>query len=123
MRVLGTTPSASRKPALAQCVLNSTPPTTDYGAEPHFCEGPVAYTEILRIIPAVAEDPRQSRKDQGGTRREALAVLGVDPDTGKARPIQLAYEKLKSLPRMGTGKVKEAAYVVPEVLSKRYEGD
>lgn len=47
-----------------------------------------------------------------------MAFFGVDPTTGQQRPIQLDYDKLKDLPRKGQGKVKEAAYIVPEVLLK-----
>jgi hypothetical protein len=50
------------------------------------------------------------------TRRDALAFPAIDPITGQQIPIQLAYEKLKSLPRSGLGRVKEAGYVLPRVL-------
>jgi hypothetical protein len=44
--------------------------------------------------------------------------MGIDPLTGKLRPIQLDFDKLKHLPRKGAGKVKEAGFVVREVLEK-----
>ena len=52
------------------------------------------------------------------TRRESLAFPAIDPASGQKIAIQLAYEKLKALPRSGLGRVKEAAYVLPQVLSK-----
>lgn len=44
--------------------------------------------------------------------------MGVDPATGQQRPIQLDYDKLRGLTRRGLGKVKEAAFLVPEVLAR-----
>jgi len=38
--------------------------------------------------------------------------------SGKQQAIQLDYDKLRDLPRKGLGKVKEAGYIVPEVLAK-----
>jgi hypothetical protein len=52
-------------------------------------------------------------------------VDGIDPHTGKKRTIQLSYDKLKSLPRLGKGRVLEAAQIVlPTLLHPTaiYEG-
>jgi len=68
----------------------------------------------MPIILMVAPNPSEHE----GTRRGALAFMGVDPATGRQRPIQLDHDKLKDLPRKGAGKVKEAGFIVPEVLAK-----
>jgi hypothetical protein len=65
----------------------------------------------------VDEESGQDRgEEHSGTRRQALGFLGIDPATGKQRTIQLAYEKIKALKRLGPGKMKDAGYLVPEVL-------
>lgn len=66
----------------------------------------------------LAEAAHVSGDQRGGTRREALAFPGVDPKTGRTVPIQLAFEKIRALPKLGAGKVKEAGFIVPEVLAK-----
>jgi hypothetical protein len=68
--------------------------------------------------PVANQTGKNTGESDGGSRREALAFVGIDPQSGQQRPIQLAYEKLRDLPRRGLGKVKEAGYIVPEVLGK-----
>ena len=65
------------------------------------------------------EEPGQNQsKTLAGTRREALAFEAVDPADGKLRLVQLSYDKIKSLPLLGKGKIMDAGFVVPEILAK-----
>ena len=69
------------------------------------------------IIPLVSGQNPDQGPSHGVTRREGLAFEGLDPFTRKKRAIQLSYEKLRSLPDRGPGKVKEAGFIVKEVLA------
>lgn len=74
---------------------------------------------LVHNPPLVAEQSRHSQGDRNqGTRREGLFVPGIDPVSGRERPIQIDFARLQSLPRLGLGRVKEAAYVLPAVLAR-----
>src|SRR5688500_7928270 len=54
--------------------------------------------------------------DPQPTRREPLAFEAVDGDTGRLVPVQLSYDKLRSLKTAGAGRLYEARDVVREAL-------
>lgn len=44
--------------------------------------------------------------------------MAIDPSSGKQHSVQLDYDKLRHIARLGVGRVKEAGYLVPEVLAR-----
>ena len=54
--------------------------------------------------------------DEGGTRRSAILLDAVDPETGALCKIQLSHDRLNSVARRSLGQAKECAYILPAIL-------
>lgn len=54
--------------------------------------------------------------NEGQGRRERLTLQAIDPETGEPFEVLISSERLKEVGRRSQGQIKEAAYVLPQVL-------
>ena len=57
-----------------------------------------------------------AEKDE--SRRGGLMVAAVDPIDGRLVELQLSYDRLQFMKRLGVRALKETAFLVPEVLQR-----
>jgi len=58
------------------------------------------------------------RKTDQETRRERLVVSAVNPVDGTMMEVMVSYERLHAVASRSKGQIKEAAFVVPEILTR-----
>ena len=78
----------------------------------------VAASKLAALIQGATEVFFAGMAEEGGTRRSAILLDAVDPESGGFCKIQVSYDRMNTVARRSMGQAKECAYILPAILQR-----